>query len=83
MIIDTSPAQVYRRLVQSRAAGVLGRVMRSKEAAKRQMAARESKVALTREYRIGELPDIKAVQPASFFEPLGARPPSRAENSPR
>ncbi|KAK9832515.1 hypothetical protein WJX81_003666 [Elliptochloris bilobata] len=65
--------KVFRRLTKWQGAGGadLGRVVRRREAAKRATAARESKVALLRQYRKGELPDIIGLSPASFFDPLG------------
>lgn len=71
-LMERSVLQVWRRLTRSPGAAVVGRVLRRKEAVRRATAARENRVALTRQYRQGELPDIKSVQLASFFDPLGA-----------
>ena len=52
-------------------AAFLGRVQRRRAQTAASAAARERKVTLLRKYRVGELPDIAQVTPASFLAPLG------------
>ena len=57
-------------------AAFLGRVQRKRSAATASATARERKVTLLRKYRVGELPDVAQVAPASFLAPLGGATPS-------
>jgi len=68
--------QVFRRLARysGGGAGAGGRALRGREASRRAAAARESKVALLRRYRKGELPDIETLNLGSMLDPLRARP---------
>jgi hypothetical protein len=45
---------------------------RRAELRRSEVAARESRIALVRQYRRGELPDVQRVTPAAFLGPLGA-----------
>ena len=50
---------------------MLGRIRRRQELRAAQEKARTSKVTLARQYRVGDLPDVKSITTESFLGPLG------------